>query len=64
MKCCNTSISYTKLDPKELFVVGDIVMIDPDTGYITRAVANNIHEKLFNSKLVVGVCIKDNLPRF
>lgn len=60
LKCCNEILTYKKADPSEEIQVGDIVMLDTSTAYITRAVINNPYESLLSSKLVVGVCIESN----
>lgn len=62
MQSENTNLSYNKLNADEVFEVGDIVMLDANTGLVTRAVAKNTPEKLINSKLVIGVCLKENKP--
>jgi hypothetical protein len=35
---CENYITYKKLDPSEIIEVGDVIMIDPSSGYITRAI--------------------------
>jgi len=38
---CKNLAVYHKLDVDEIIEVGDIVMLDPATNTVTRAVANN-----------------------
>ena len=35
---CENIITYKKREPSEIIEVGDVIMIDPDNGYITKAV--------------------------
>ena len=57
---CENVITYKKVDPAEIIEVGDVIMIDPDYGYITRAVRGNNHEFPINTRMVVGICIWSN----
>lgn len=57
---CENYITYKKVDPSEIIDVGDIVMIDASTGYITRAVKGDKADFPVNSRMVVGICIKSN----
>ena len=57
---CNNTITYKKAIPSEIIELGDIVMLDPGTNYIKRAVVNNQEEMMLNSRLIVGVCVKAN----
>lgn len=61
MTCtCNESITYRKVDPSEIISVGDIIMLDPDTACVKRAVANDFEDFQINCRLIVGVCIEAN----
>ena len=51
---CENSITYKKVDPSEVIEVGDVVMIDPANGYITRAVMGDRKEFPINTRMVVG----------
>ena len=57
---CEHIITYKKVDPTEIIAVGDIVMIDATSGYITRAVRGTKQDFPMNNRLIVGVCIKSN----
>lgn len=57
---CENYITYKKVDPEEIIEVGDIVMIDTSSGYITKAVKGNKDDFPINSRMVVGVCINSN----
>lgn len=57
---CENYIVYKKVDPLEIIDVGDLIMIDTATGYITRAVKGNRDDFPVNSRMVVGVCINSN----
>ena len=57
---CENYITYKKVDPSEVIEVGDVIMIDPDNGYITRAVRGDNHEFPINTRMVVGICIWSN----
>lgn len=59
MEECNCAV-YQKAIPSEIIEIGDIVMLDPDTSLIKRAVATNMHEHIINSRLIVGVCTEVN----
>lgn len=49
--------TYKKQNQKEVFDIGDLVSIVPDTEYITRSLTKNYKHK---DNLTIGVCIKDN----
>lgn len=51
---------YRKAIPSEQIDVGDIIMLDPDTSLIKKAVYNNKEELLINSRLIIGVCISSD----
>ena len=57
---CENYITYKKVDPSEVIEVGDVIMIDPDNGYITRAVRGDNHEFPINTRMVVAICIWSN----
>lgn len=57
---CENILTYKKVDAEEIIDVGDIIMIDPDSGYITKAVIGSPEEMPINTRLVIGVCIKSN----
>ena len=57
---CENTITYKKVDPSEIIEVGDVIMIDPDNGYITRAVRGDNYEFPINTRMVVGICIWSN----
>lgn len=57
---CEKFVTYKKVDANEIIEVGDIVMIDPENGYITRAVVEGMCDAPINSRLVVGVCVQSN----
>lgn len=53
-------VTYTKLDSSEQINIGDVIMIDPGTGKVTKAVANNCNELILNSRLIIGVCCESD----
>lgn len=53
-------ITYTKVDPNEIIDIGDVVMIDPANGYITKAEKGDRENAPINVRMVVGVCIESN----
>jgi hypothetical protein len=57
---CENYITYKKLDPSEIIEVGDVIMIDPSSGYITRAIKGDKKDLAINSRMVIGVCIWSN----
>lgn len=57
---CNHTMIYKKADASEIIQVGDILMLDPDTNYVTRAVADNKCAMTLNSRFVIGVCVKSD----
>ena len=60
MESCEQIVTYKKADASEIIEVGDIVMIDPDSALITRAVLDDDNAMAMNARLVVGVCIYSN----
>lgn len=61
--CKNLAI-YHRMDVNENIEVGDIVMLDPATNTVTRAVANNHGEFILNARLIVGVVVfSDNYSK-
>ena len=57
---CNNTLTFKKAIPSEIIELGDIVMLDPGTNYIKRAVANDMQDMMVNSRLIIGVCVKSN----
>lgn len=57
---CDNILTFKKAIPSEIIELGDIVMLDPGTNYIKRAVVNDFQDMMINSRLIVGVCIKSN----
>lgn len=56
------TLTYRKKIPTENINIGDIIMLDVDSGYITRAVLEQFPSYSINSSLVIGVCIScDNV---
>lgn len=53
-------ITYKKVNADEIISIGDVVMIDPANGYITRAVKGNKESAPINARMVVGVCVYSN----
>ena len=53
-------LTYRKKIPTENINIGDIIMLDPSTGYIQKAVLEYPHEYSINSSLVIGVCTDSN----
>lgn len=53
-------VTYTKVNSSEEINVGDVIMIDPSTGNVTKAVANDCKELILNSRLIVGVCCESD----
>lgn len=53
-------VTYTKVNALESIEVGDIIMLDPNTGNVTRAVIDNPHKAIINSRLVIGVCTESD----
>lgn len=54
------TLTYRKKIPTENINIGDIIMLDPSTGYIQKAVLEYPHEYSINSSLVIGVCTDSN----
>lgn len=57
---CNHILTYRKSDPFEIIEVGDVIMLDPETSYIKKAVVNTEEEMIYNSRLIVGICVTSN----
>lgn len=57
---CENLITYKKAIPSELIEVGDIIMLDPGTSYVKRAVVEDFRDLKINSRLIVGVCVYSN----
>ena len=53
-------LTYKKASPSEIIEIGDLVMIDIDSGYITRAYLEKPLEFMLNTNLVIGVCVDSN----
>lgn len=65
MSNTNHIMTYKKANASEIIEIGDLVMLDPATASITRAVINDCKEVPINTRLVVGVCISsDNFSPF
>ena len=61
MICPNdNAVVYKKKDPSEIIEVGDIIMLDPESATITRAVVTGPEDFLINSRLIIGVCTASN----
>jgi len=61
---CKNLAVYHKLDVDEVIEIGDIVMLDPETNTVTRAVANDISELIINARLILGVVVfSDNYSK-
>lgn len=58
--CEDQIVTYRKTNPSEVINVGDLIMLDPDTNYVTKTTANNMSEYIINSRLIIGVCISSN----
>lgn len=54
---CENEITYIKAIPSEVINIGDVIMLDPSTGYIKRAVLEKPYEYSINTRLVVGICV-------
>ena len=57
---CEKIITYKKVFPEEVIAVGDVIMIDPESGYVTRAVAKTPEQMPISTRLTVGVCTYSN----
>ena len=57
---CNNILTYKKSVPSEIIEIGDILMLDPGTSYVKKAVADDIENMMLNSRLIIGVCIYSN----
>lgn len=61
---CSNIMTYKKVNPLEIIEVGDVLMLDPETSLITRAVVNKKGEMPINNRLVIGVCVEtDNTSK-
>ena len=61
---CKNLVVYHRKDLNEIIEIGDIVMLDPATNTVTRAVANNYMEFILNARLIVGVVVfSDNYSK-
>ena len=61
---CKNLAVYHRLDVDEIIEVGDIVMLDPATNTVTKAVANDPEEFILNARLIVGVVVfSDNYSK-
>lgn len=52
---CKNLAVYHKLDVNEIIEVGDVVMLDPATNTVTRAVADDYGEFILNARMIIGV---------
>ena len=57
---CQNIITYKKVHPEEVIAVGDVIMIDAESGYVTRAVTGSIEDMPINTRLTVGICTYSN----
>lgn len=57
---CQNIITYKKVHPEEVIAVGDVIMIDAESGYVTRAVTENMEDMPINTRLTVGICTYSN----
>lgn len=61
---CNSIMTYHKSDVNEIIDIGDIVMLNPETNTITKAVINDDDELAINARLVIGVVVySDNFSK-
>ena len=61
---CKNLAVFHKLNVDEIIEIGDIVMLDPDTNTVTRAIADNPEEFILNARLIVGVVVfSDNFSK-
>lgn len=61
---CNHIVTYKKARAEEIIDIGDIVMLDPSTNAITKAVVNSPHDLPINSRLIIGVVTQsDNISK-
>ena len=56
----NDTMVYRKVDPTEIINIGDVIMIDPYSGYITKAGKGDKNACPINNRLVIGVCVNSN----
>ena len=54
------TLTYRKKIPTENINIGDIIMLDVETGYIQRAVLEKFPEYGINSSLVIGICVSSD----
>lgn len=54
---CNNIITYHKSDVDEIIDVGDIVMLNPETNTITKAVLDEEDDLQVNARLIIGVVV-------
>lgn len=60
MSCdCDIAV-YKKSDPSEIIEVGDIIMLDIESGFVTRAISNSHYPYDVNNKLIIGICSKSD----
>ena len=57
---CQNIITYKKVHPEEIIAVGDVIMIDAESGYVTKAVTESMEDMPINTRLTVGVCTYSN----
>ena len=57
MDCACETVTYKKAIPSEIINKGDLIMIDLNTGLITRAVLEEPYTVRTNTTLVIGVCV-------
>lgn len=58
--CSDQIMTYRKTNPLEVIEVGDVIMLDTGTNYVTRASANNLSEYIINSRMIIGICVSSN----
>lgn len=52
-----STVTYKKKVPTEEISIGDVIMLDVESGYIQRAVLEDSTDYSVNSSLVVGICV-------
>lgn len=57
---CEDYLIYHKSNVEEIIDIGDIVMLDPATNTVTKAIANGLDEFILNSRMVIGVVIESD----
>lgn len=50
-------LTFRKKIPTEIINVGDVIMLDIESGYVTKAVLNDCSTYSINSSLVIGICV-------